>query len=47
MKRFLTKVVVVVLAAGVSAVAAQDRVARTPSGASEAQAQGQPRSSGD
>ena len=39
MKRFLTKVVVVVLAAGVSAVAAQDRVARTPSGASEAQAQ--------
>jgi hypothetical protein len=39
MRRFLTKVMVVVLAAGVSAVAAQDRVARTPSGASEAQAQ--------
>ena len=39
MRRFLTKVVVVVVAAGVSVVAAQDRVARTPSGASEAQTQ--------
>ena len=38
MKRFLTKVVVVVLAAGVSAAAAQDRVARAPSAPNEAQA---------
>jgi hypothetical protein len=38
MKRFLTNVVAVVLAVGVSAVAAQDRVAHAPSAPNEAQA---------